>query len=71
MDSPNLPFARGSLPAGYLNMSVEDLGHYLIAQLNHLGEIVLSVPLYVLLKPVNKTLSFFQIGTISLRRSIP
>ena len=35
MDSPNLPFARGSLPAGYLNMSVEDLGHYLIAQLNN------------------------------------
>ncbi|HEX9331833.1 MAG TPA: serine hydrolase domain-containing protein [Anaerolineales bacterium] len=32
--SPNLLFARGSLPAGYLNMSVEDLGHYLIAQLN-------------------------------------
>lgn len=32
--SPNLPFARGSLPAGQLNMSVEDLGHYLIAQLN-------------------------------------
>jgi CubicO group peptidase (beta-lactamase class C family) len=33
--SPNLPFARGSLPAGYLNMSVEDFGHYLIAQLNN------------------------------------
>ncbi len=32
--SPNLPFVRGSLPAGYLNMSAEDLGHYLIAQLN-------------------------------------
>ena len=32
--SPDLPFARGSLPAGYLNMSVEDFGHYLIAQLN-------------------------------------
>jgi CubicO group peptidase (beta-lactamase class C family) len=32
--SPNLPFARGSLPAGYLNMSIEDFGHYLIAQLN-------------------------------------
>ena len=32
--SPNLPFVRGSLPAGYLNMSVEDFGHYLIAQLN-------------------------------------
>lgn len=32
--SPNLPFARGSLPAGYLNMSAEDFGHYLIAQLN-------------------------------------
>jgi CubicO group peptidase (beta-lactamase class C family) len=32
--APNLPFIRGSLPAGYLNMSAEDLGHYLIAQLN-------------------------------------
>ena len=32
--SPNLPFTRGSLPAGDLNMSVEDFGHYLIAQLN-------------------------------------
>lgn len=32
--SPNLPFSRGSLPAGYLTMSVEDIGHYLIAQLN-------------------------------------
>jgi CubicO group peptidase (beta-lactamase class C family) len=34
VSSPNLPFARGSLPAGYLNMSAEDFGHYLIAQLN-------------------------------------
>ncbi|HKY56050.1 MAG TPA: serine hydrolase domain-containing protein, partial [Anaerolineales bacterium] len=32
--SPNLPFARGSLPAGQLNMSIEDFGHYLMAQLN-------------------------------------
>ena len=32
--SPNLPFSRGSLAAGYLNMSAEDFGHYLIAQLN-------------------------------------
>ncbi len=32
--SPDLPFARGSLPAGQLNMSVEDFGHYLIAQMN-------------------------------------
>jgi len=32
--SPNLPFSRGSLPAGQLTMSIEDLGHYLIAQLN-------------------------------------
>lgn len=32
--SPNLPFVRGSLPAGELNMSAEDFGHYLIAQLN-------------------------------------
>ncbi len=32
--SPNLPFSRGTLPAGQLNMSIEDLGHYLIAQLN-------------------------------------
>ncbi|HSL45499.1 MAG TPA: serine hydrolase domain-containing protein [Anaerolineales bacterium] len=31
---PNLPFSRGSLPAGQLNMSMEDFGHYLIAQLN-------------------------------------
>jgi CubicO group peptidase (beta-lactamase class C family) len=33
--SPNLPFVRGSLPAGQLNMSIEDFGHYLIAQLNN------------------------------------
>jgi CubicO group peptidase (beta-lactamase class C family) len=32
--SPNLPFVRGSLPAGELTMSAEDFGHYLIAQLN-------------------------------------
>jgi hypothetical protein len=32
--SPGLPFSRGSLPAGYLTMSVENFGHYLIAQLN-------------------------------------
>jgi CubicO group peptidase (beta-lactamase class C family) len=32
--SPDLPFSRGSLPAGYLNMSAEDFGYYLIAQLN-------------------------------------
>ena len=32
--SPNLPFTRGTLPAGDLSMSVEDFGHYLIAQLN-------------------------------------
>jgi CubicO group peptidase (beta-lactamase class C family) len=32
--SPNLPFSRGSLSAGQLIMSVEDFGHYLIAQLN-------------------------------------
>ena len=35
--SPDLPFARGSLPAGYLNMSAEDFGHYLIAQLNNVS----------------------------------
>jgi CubicO group peptidase (beta-lactamase class C family) len=29
------PFPRGSLPSGYLMSSVEDLSHYLIAQLNH------------------------------------
>jgi CubicO group peptidase (beta-lactamase class C family) len=34
VDSPNLPFSRGSLPAGQLNMSLEDFGHYLITQLN-------------------------------------
>lgn len=33
--SPNLPFSRGSLPAGQLMMSAEDFGHYLIAQLNN------------------------------------
>jgi CubicO group peptidase (beta-lactamase class C family) len=32
--SPNLPFSRGSLPAGDLTMSIEDFGHHLIAQLN-------------------------------------
>ena len=32
--SPDLPFARGALPAGGLTMSAEDFGHYLIAQLN-------------------------------------
>jgi CubicO group peptidase (beta-lactamase class C family) len=32
--SPNLPFSRSSLPAGQFTMSIEDLGHYLIAQLN-------------------------------------
>ena len=34
ISSPNLPFVRGSLPAGYLIMSAEDFGHYLMAQLN-------------------------------------
>jgi len=34
MASPNLPFSRGSLPVGQLTTSIEDLGHYLIAQLN-------------------------------------
>ena len=33
--SPNLPFSRGSLPAGQLILSAEDFGHYLIAQLNN------------------------------------
>ena len=33
--SPNLPFSRGSLPAGQLTLSIEDFGHYLIAQLNN------------------------------------
>jgi CubicO group peptidase (beta-lactamase class C family) len=33
--SPDLPFVRGSLPAGQLIMSAEDFGHYLIAQLNN------------------------------------
>ena len=32
--SPDLPFSRGSLPAGDLILSAEDFGHYLIAQLN-------------------------------------
>ncbi len=30
----DLPYARGMVPAGYLISSAEDLGHYLIAQLN-------------------------------------
>ncbi len=45
VSSPSLPFVRGSLPAGYLIMSAEDFGHYLIAQLNdgnYHGESVLS-----------------------------
>jgi CubicO group peptidase (beta-lactamase class C family) len=33
--SPDLPFSRGSLPAGQLILSAEDFGHYLIAQLNN------------------------------------
>ena len=33
--SPNLPFSRGSLPAGQLILSAKDFGHYLIAQLNN------------------------------------
>ncbi len=33
--SPNLPFSRGSLPAGQLILSAEDFGHYLIAQFNN------------------------------------
>ena len=33
--SPNLPFSRGSLPAGQLILSAEDFGHYLIVQLNN------------------------------------
>jgi len=33
--SPNLPFSRGSLPAGQLILSAEDFGHYLIAHLNN------------------------------------
>lgn len=32
--APDLPFSRGSLPAGELMMSAEDFGHYLIAHLN-------------------------------------
>jgi CubicO group peptidase (beta-lactamase class C family) len=32
--APNLPLPRGSLPAGYLISSTEDMAHYLIAQLN-------------------------------------
>lgn len=43
--SPNLPFSRGSLPAGQLILSAEDFGHYLIAQLNegyYQDDIVLS-----------------------------
>ena len=32
--APDLPLPRGSLPAGYLLSSTEDMSHYLIAQLN-------------------------------------
>jgi len=32
--APDLPLPRGSLPAGYLLSSAEDMSHYLIAQLN-------------------------------------
>jgi len=32
--APDLPLPRGSLPAGYLISSTEDMSHYLIAQLN-------------------------------------
>ncbi len=32
--APDLPLPRGSLPAGYLISSTEDMAHYLIAQLN-------------------------------------
>ncbi len=32
--APDLPHPRGSLPAGYLISSTEDMAHYLIAQLN-------------------------------------
>lgn len=32
--SGNLPYPRGMLPAGYLISSAEDLGHYMIAQIN-------------------------------------
>jgi CubicO group peptidase (beta-lactamase class C family) len=34
MAAPNLPVPRGSLPSGQLISSAEDMGHYLIAQLN-------------------------------------
>jgi CubicO group peptidase (beta-lactamase class C family) len=36
-----VPFNRGNLPSGYLTCSVEDLAHYLIAQLNggHYGDV--------------------------------
>ena len=33
--SPSLPFVARFAPAGYLNLSAEDFGHYLIAQLNN------------------------------------
>lgn len=41
----NLPYPRGHLPSGYLISSAEDLGHYLIAQLDdgyYQGQAVLS-----------------------------
>jgi len=34
VNASNLPYPRGMLPAGYLISSAEDLGHYMIAQMN-------------------------------------
>ena len=55
--SPNLPFKRGSLPAGYLGMSVEDFGHYLIAQLNegHYQDVAALFPSHTLPSAVPAT----------------
>ena len=67
--SPNLPFVRGSLPAGELNMSVEDFGHYLIAQLNdgnYKGISVLSPggisALHHPATPMSGTTNFYGMG---------
>lgn len=67
--SPHLPFSRGSLPAGQLILSVEDFGHYLIAQLNdgkYAGVSVLSpagiAALHYPAAPMPGTSDFYAMG---------
>lgn len=44
--SGSLPYPRGMVPSGYLISSAEDLGHYLIAQMNqgHYGNVSILSP---------------------------